>query len=304
MKRAIVTGATGFIGYKLVKKLLSHGYCITLVARDRRKIENHIYRQENIFVIEKSIENLVPSDFDIWGYDVFFNLAWEGVSTESKNKANIQLANIGMCIHAAEVANAVKCEKFISAGTVAEYALCDNVMDFESRQAPNDMYGAAKVSAHYFLDVKNRQLDQDFIWVVLPSTYGEGRTDHNIINYTICSLLKGEVPKYGELTQLWDFLYVDDVVDALILIGEKGRKENVYGIGSGQYRPLKEYIMMIRDMINPKLEIGIGYNRNMAGKAFSSCVDIYNLVRDTGFQPNISFEEGIKRTIEWYRTRI
>ena len=103
---------------------------------------------------------------------------------------------------------------------------------------------------------------------------------------------------------MWDFLYVSDVVRALRLIGERGVSENVYGIGSGQFRPLKEYIMQIRDIIDPSLELGIGEVPSLTNKSFSSCVNIYELVRDTGFQSKVSFEEGIRRTVDYWKKHL
>ena len=193
-------------------------------------------------------------------------------------------------------------DRFLGMGTVAEYAFSENTIEANgSRQTPNDMYGAAKTSAHYMLEAYARILDIPFNWVVLPSTFGEGRRDDNIITYTITSLLRGERPQYGMLMQMWDFLYVGEVARALKLIGEKGISGKTYGIGSGVYRQLKDYIMKIRDIIDPQLELGIGDIPSLSDKAFSSCVNIYELVKDTGFEPKVSFEEGISRTIEYYR---
>ena len=137
--------------------------------------------------------------------------------------------------------------------------------------------------------------------MVIPSTFGERRHDNNIITYTITSLLKGQKPTYGNLNQMWDFLYVKEVVRAIYLIGEKGKTEKVYGIGSGEYRPLKDYIEIIRDLIDPELPLGIGDVPALSEKTFSSCVNIYDLSKDTGFIPQISFYEGIKKTIEYYK---
>ena len=136
--------------------------------------------------------------------------------------------------------------------------------------------------------------------MVLPSTFGEGRRDDNIITYTITTLLKGQKPQYGMLTQMWDFLYVKEVVRALRLIGEQGCEGKTYGVGSGVFRQLKDYIIKIRDIIDPNLELGIGEIPSLSDKAFSSCVNIYDLAKDTGFEPQITFEEGIRRTIAYY----
>lgn len=303
MKNVIVTGATGFIGSWLVQELLKHGIHVTVIARNRSRLLPEIASHKNCTIIEKKVEDLLSMDFESGGdkYDAFFHLGWGGVSSEFKNDIDLQLRNVRMSLHALEVCSEIGCEKFIASGTVAEYVFCTDIMDVNAKQTPNDFYGAAKVSAHYFLGVRARQLGQSFIWMVLPSTYGERRTDNNIITYTISTLLNGQKPRYGNLEQMWDFLYVGDVVRAIRLIGEKGKPGKIYGIGSGQYRHLKDYIVAIRDQIDKNLPLGIGEIPAMSAQTFSSCVNIYDLIVDTGFSPTVSFEDGIKKTIEYLK---
>ena len=301
MKKAIVTGGTGFIGSWLVQELLENNYEVIVIVRDKDRLMPE--SQKQCFIIEKSLLELKTEYFG-GGADIFFHLAWEGVSSENKNQLEIQLENIRASLHVLEISNQIGCKLFVATGTVAEYALCDNVMDMAARQTPNDFYGAAKVSTHYFLEVRARQLMQPFIWCVLPSTFGERRTDNNIVTYTIKTLLKGGKPIYGELKQMWDFLYVKDVVRALRLIGDKGTPGKVYGIGSGEYKTLRDYITRIRDVIDPKLNLGIGENETQSKRTFSSCVNNYDLKKDTGFQPEYTFEEGIERTVQYFRKQI
>lgn len=299
--RAIVTGATGFIGSWLTLHLLSNFDEVTVIVRNRKRLLKDIKKNPRITVIEKDISEVVTEDFKTeWKYDVCYNLAWSGVAPEHKNSLVIQLRNIEVSTHLLEVCASIGCKKFISAGTVAEYAFCDNVIDVNNRQTPNDIYGATKTSAHYILEVRARQLNISFNWIVISSTFGERREDNNIVTYTIKSLLKGERPQYGDLKQMWDFLYVGEAVRAIRLLGEYSKPNKVYGIGSGEYRPLREYITIIRDIINPNLELGIGDNPSMSKQTFSSCVNTYDLIYDTGFRSEVSFENGVKRTVQWF----
>ncbi len=303
MKKAILTGASGFIGSWLAEELVKNGVELALVVRDRARLPKGLLRNPMCTSIEKDIRLLSLSDFEARGYDAFFHLAWSGVSSADKNDIGIQIGNIENSLHCLELCAGIGCGRFLAAGTVAEYALCDNMMDLGALQSPNDMYGATKVAVHNYLNVRARQLGQDFNWVIIPSTFGERRTDNNIITYTIRALLRGEKPKYGNLQQMWDFLYVGEVARAVRLIAEKGSAGKVYGIGSGEYRPLKDYIMRIRDLINPELELGIGDAPGQSRQTFSSCVNIYDLRKDTGFAPNVSFDEGIVKTIEYWKPR-
>lgn len=296
-----MTGATGFIGSWLAEEMLNSGVGVTALVRDKNKVLPHIAGNPNCILVECSYDQIDQADGDFSPeYDAFYHLGWGGVSPACKNDIELQIGNIQSAVKAMRLSRKLGCKKFIASGTVAEYVLCEDVMDVYERQTPNDMYGAAKVSAHYFLEVLARQLDQPFIWTVIPSTFGERRTDNNIITYTIRSLLHGDKPLYGNLNQMWDFLYVSEVVRALRFIGEKGIHGKTYGIGSGVYKPLKEYIYQIRDVIAPEAELGIGERQNMSEQTFSSCVNIYDLIRDTGFVPRVSFDEGIKKTVEWF----
>lgn len=303
MKRAIVTGATGFIGSWLAQELLNEEYEVTVIVRNPNKLLQELRNNSKVVIVKKDINQLLAGDIPSNDYNVFFNLSWAGVSPEHKNDVQLQVSNIPMALHTLKIARDLGCKLFIATGTVAEYALTTDVMDLNAKQSPNDMYGCAKVSAHYFLEVEARKLNQPFIWTVIPSTFGERRVDNNIITYTIKTLLAGDKPKYGNLEQMWDFLYVSEVVRALRLIGENGRPGKVYGIGSGQYRPLSEYIKSIRDIIGKDLELGIGEVPSLSAQSFSSCVNIYDLIRDTGFQPKVSFEDGIRKTVEYWKNR-
>lgn len=298
---AIVTGASGFIGIWLTKELINNNYDVTIVVRNEKSLErDSIFKECNVII--KDLNCLVSDDFEEnKNYDIFFNLAWEGVSQEQKNNIELQTQNILISVHMLDICNQIGCKKFISTGTVAEYALTTDVMDLNSKQSPNDMYGASKVATHYYLSVRARQLNQPFIWTVIPSTFGEGRKTNNIITYTIRKLLNGDKPLYGNLTQMWDFLYVSEVARALRMVGEFGKPGKVYGIGSGEYRQLKDYILTIRDLINPDLPVGIGEVPEYSERSFSSCVNICDLVKDTGFRPSVSFEDGIVRTIESFK---
>lgn len=305
MERVILTGGTGFIGSWLAEELISHGVEVIVLVRSlERAKEKQLFENGRVRLIEyysQQYQDMISQKEKV---DAFYHLAWEGVSTEMKNESELQLENIRFSMEMLELANAIKAGRFIATGTVAEYAFSENIMDINGRQTPNDMYGAAKTAVHYMLETQARLLKIPFNWAVVPSTFGEGRRDNNIITYTITSLLRREKPSFGYLLQMWDFLHVKEVVRALWLIGEKGVPDKTYGIGSGVFKPLKDYIIQIRDIIDPSLPLGIGDIPSLSDKAFSSCVSIYDITKDTGFVPEITFEEGIRRTIPYYRAMI
>lgn len=295
MKQVVITGGTGFIGSWLVKEMINNNIKVIVFVRDKSKYSDNKLTE----VIEYYTDDYYRLE-DRGDIDAFFHLAWEGVAPEKKNDRSVQVKNIDLALEMLEFAQKIRAKRFIATGTVAEYAFCENVMDVYAKQTPNDLYGASKTATHYMLETWARNIGMPFNWVVIPSTFGEGRRDNNILTYTIRTLLKGEKPSYGYLNQMWDFLYVAEVARALRLIGEKGKPGKIYAIGSGIYKPLREYVEIIRDCINPNLPLGIGERPELSDKAFSSCVSIKELTEDTGFIPGIMFEDAIRKVIDYY----
>ena len=304
MKSAIVTGATGFVGSWLIEKLLHTGIQVTALAIE----EGTDVKGSIKDYIEGSIETIYhkPGEISsvagfIKSADVFYNLGWGGVAPEHKNNLDIQMANIRFAVEAVQLAANIGCKRFIGIGSAAEYVYSKELIESSQPPTPSDLYGAAKVSARFMSQQLSNLLGLRFNWVILPSTFGPRRNDDNIITYTIRSLLDEKRPSYTKCEQMWDFLYIKDVVNALYLIGEKGIPGKTYGVGSGVYRPLYEYIEIIRDMINPCLPLGIGDRPYPQGIVPGSCIDIFDLVMDTGYKPEVSFEKGIGETIRYFK---
>ena len=140
-----------------------------------------------------------------------------------------------------------------------------------------------------------------FIYTIITGIYAEDRRDNNVIYYTIEKLLKKEKPILTKLEQLWDYVHIDDVTEALRLVGEKGKDGAVYAIGHGDNWGLRNYINIIHKKIDESLPLGIGEVAYSRTELPSSCVDLTDIVIDTGFVPRIDFESGVSRVIDKIR---
>lgn len=299
MKKIIITGANGFMGKHLAQKYLEEQcdvYCLvqkgaTVNFNNAKVIEFDLDKIEEI-------ESLLPVDAD-----VLYHLAWAGVSTTYKNDYSIQSQNIAYTLGVLEMASRIRCKKVICPGSVSEYAISDSRVDGLSRPCPADMYSACKASARIICDMYAKQHGIDFVWALITSIYGPGREDNNIITYSIKAFLSKEKPSFTKLEQQWDYLYIDDLINALYLLGVSKTTQDTYVIGSGKEQSLAKYIEIVRDMIDPSLEMGIGELPYKTARVDNSIVDISALQRDTGFEPSVDFKEGIRRTIEYFRKK-
>lgn len=301
----LITGATGFIGCRLCNHFAKNlnNFVYAIVKDENEDVS--CLNKSNIKIIYCDLENIVDlCDFLPKNQiDLFYHMAWVGVSTTYKNNFDMQYKNIGYTYRAIELCKTLNIKKFIGIGSISEFAYCTEAIKGDEVPIPSDFYSTAKISSRYFCELFATQNNIVFNWVYITSIYGPGRNDNNVITYTIKSLLKGNTPQYTKLEQEWDYVYIDDVLNALFLVGIKGLPNKTYTIASGVHKPIFEYLNMIKDIINPDAKLEIGVLPYKTNKIDNSVVDISSIVLDTGFKPSMSFEEGIKKTIEFFKNQ-
>lgn len=300
MKKAVITGAGGFIGRNLTKRLLQE--CVQVYAIDIEAAQEHIWKDAGVtpLCINLSEKSVLSNILKVIKPDVLYHLAWIGVDTGIKNQIEMQLSNIPLAMAVLEACAETGCKHVVIPGSASEYAYCGQVIDGQNIPAPGDAYAASKMATQVLCQWYARQYGLNLNWLLIGSIYGPGRNDSNILTYTIKALLRGEKTEYSKLEQMWDYIYIDDLIEALYLIGVYGKPDGVYPVGSGQARPLAEYVQQIQAVIAPDVTLGIGaLPYKMGSRPDHSVLDISRLQADTGFVPQVTFEEGIGRTIAY-----
>lgn len=305
MNKVVITGANGFIGSHLAMHLASQGYqVIALVAKGFPY--EFLMGKEGITCIEFTFEELsmLNQQPSLEGAGLIYHMAWAGVSTTYKNDALTQAQNIQYGLKVLEFAKENNIPKVVVPGSASEYACGQGVIDGHNMPAPSDLYSASKVATRMVCQTYARQLGIAFIWTAITSIYGPGRNDNNLISYAIKTLLQGQKPSFTGLEQQWDYLYIDDLMDALQAIGEHGKDGKIYPIGSGEHQQMRKYVEILRDKIDPSLPLGIGDMPYKNATIDNQILDITELREDTGFSPRYSFEQGIALTIDYFKNSL
>lgn len=302
--RAIVTGATGFIGIALCKELLEQSYEVTAVIRPgtkkREKLERSLsankFTQNHLRILELPLDQLMDlSEKYHIEADVFFHLAWNGSSGSDREIFEIQYKNLQYTANAIQAAKACGCTKIIGAGSQAEYGVVRGIAREEKTvPRPFMMYGAAKLAAYHMGKVLAEQIGITFVWPRIYSVYGVGENQGTLVNYVIHTLKKGEVPQLTSCENMWNFMYITDCVRALRLLGEMPKAEGIYHIASDDTRKLKEFVKEIRDIIAPEGQLQFGAKVNASNRTFwlePQCEKIHSLP----FQCQVCFADGIRR---------
>lgn len=303
MKRVILTGGTGMLGLALIRLLIQKQIEVLVIIRPDSKRRTAIPESRYVKVLACDLSDLSTLKTSLTKqYDTFFHFGWDGTYGGARNDMYLQNQNVKATLDAVELAKAAGCSCFLGAGSQAEYGRVDaGKLGPDTPVHPETGYGIGKLCAGQMSRILCQQEGMRHIWVRILSTYGPGDGLHTMVMSGIIKLLNRERPQYTKGEQMWDYLYCDDAARAFYLAAERGKDGAVYCIGSGQVRPLAEYITIIRDTIDKRLEIGLGELPYYDKQVMYLCADIENLRADTGFQPEIPFEEGIRRTVEWYR---
>lgn len=302
MKKAVVTGANGFLGSGLCRRLSESGVNVIAVVRNE---------EENVSSIENLANlNIVYCDLTEFGglhekifdrdVDVFFHLAWIGSAGPLRGDYIIQLQNVRHTCDTVKSCDAMGCKRFVFASSIMEYEI-GALMATDEEPGINTLYSSAKIAADYMARTVAASVNVDYIRAVISNIYGPGEMSPRLINTSLRKLLKGEHCAFTEGTQMYDFIYIDDAAGAFEAIGDRGISNRTYYIGSQNPRQLRDFLLEMRDQVNPELELGLG-EIPFGGVSLSyDEFDINAVKNDTSFVPSVPFDEGIRRTLEWIK---
>ncbi len=302
MRKIIVTGATSMIGVALIREAIKRETEVLAVVRKHSPHMNRLPESKLLKVYECDLSSLDTIDDVSETYDVFYHMGWGHTSKDERDNPILQEPNIKYTLDAVNLAKRLGCRKFIGAGSQAEYGKVDTVITPDTPVNPLTAYGMAKYSAGILSGKLCKQLELIHIWTRIFSVYGCYDREGTMINYAMDRFLKGETAKFSSGEQMWDYLYEDDAGRMFYLIGELVNKNQAYCIASGESKPLKEYIMELRNLCQSD------GNCEFAEQAGDHCTiglqaDINSLVQDIGYKPGILFREGIQKILRHRKSK-
>lgn len=301
-KRAILTGATGMIGIALIQYCIQQDTEVYALCRRGSNKVSRIPAHPLVHIVECNLDemNKVGKD-QIPPGNMFFHFGWESTIGDGRNNTTLQLKNVQYTLDAVALASRLGCEVFIGAGSQAEYGRYEGKLDNKVPTFPETGYGIAKLCAGQMSRIECNKLGIRHIWTRILSVYGPNDSEKTMVSSTIQKLLTGIRPSFTACEQKWDYLYCSDAARALYLLAHSGVNNKVYCIGSGHAQELKDYVYTIRDLVAPYAELGIGDIPYGEKQVMYLCADISALTEDTGFMPEVPFEDGIERTIDYMR---
>lgn len=304
MEKVIITGANGFIGSALTNYFAFKGIKVFAIVRNENSNIARINKNENIDIIYCDLSKIVNLDKLILDrdIDVFYHLAWSGVADENINKYKSQINNINYTCKCVELCKKIRCKSFVFASSVWEYE-CYKTMNELDPVKLSSLYSSSKIASNFMGRTLCNNYNIKYNSGIITNIFGPGERSARLINTTIKKLLNNEETQFTDSRQTYDFIYIDDAVKAFYNLGLYGINNKSYYIGTLKPRPLKEFLYIIKNCIDKEIELGIGKSKQNGIYLDYNMFDLYAIKDDTGFEPKISFEEGINKTIEWIKSQ-
>ncbi len=301
MKKVLITGPTGGVGAALIRALSEQGTKVTAVIRPGSSRADIVRGVPGVEVVECELHELhrlssLPHD-----YDVFYHFGWTGTYGASRLDREEQQKNVRYTLDAVELAEALGCSVFVGAGSQSEFGHVEGILSPDLPCAPDNEYGMAKLDAGRESRALCKEKGIRHVWVRIVSSFGPGDADRTMVMGTLKAFLNGEERQFTKGDQIWDYIYTKDLARIFVLVAEKGRDGAVYVAGTGKTRTLRSYIETMRDIVCPERELVFGGIPYYPNQVMHLEADISDLVADTGFEPEYSFEDGIRETVAWIR---
>ena len=300
MNPILVTGASGFLGTHLVRSLVRQGFDVVSVSHTRRAEEDKRH-----FRIDLRDTAVLQKLFGQFHFSAVMHLAAAGVRSETETLEDVAAVNIRATASLARLALMNKVERFVHVGTGFEYRPQAQPMDeFTPLGGPN-LYGVSKAAGWMLLDALHRLEGLPLVTFRPFSVFGPGESASKLVPYTVLQALAGEPIRLTLGSQVRDYVFVDDVVDALRLgLTAPAAAGKVYNLGSGpaEARSVKRIVEEIVETMGASSRL-CWFDRPGRGR-----IDPPYLVSDPtrahvelGWRPRVSFADGLARTIDSYR---
>lgn len=300
--RCFVTGATGFVGSHLATKLHQAGCEVAVLARSEKNLWRLGELVSSLRVVWGDLGN-VPAfagalrDFQP---QVVIHAGWAGVAKAERNQHAQIHTNLHGSLDLLQVCLSNGCHTWIGLGSQAEYGPANEVLVEDLVPKPDGLYGLAKLCVGLQSQRMCAQAGVRSAWLRLTAAYGPKDEPEHLIPHVIQTLIKKEEPALTAGEQQWDYLFIDDVAEAVWCAIQQPSVSGIYNLSSGKGVAVRKICELIRDQIDPRLPLGFGKIPAASGARRILAASNQLFCHAAGWKPATELDQGLRCTIEWY----
>jgi UDP-glucose 4-epimerase len=302
--RALVTGGAGFIGAHLTARLVERGF--EVVALDDLSWGNahKLDGLKGVRLIEGDIRKL-PQLGPLGAFSHVFHLAALISAYQSLEEPDQYFdTNVNGLLRVLELCKGSERPRLVFASTSGVYGNSEQALKSEGDvPRPTTVYAATKLAGEHLLAMYRERLGFDDVALRFFNVYGPGQsTKHPYANVTCrfshAAAHGGTVQLYGDGSVTRDFIYIDDVVDAILTVAFKPTQQRVYNVGTGRAASIGELLATVQRLaIKP---ITVERHAAWPNDIQSIRANMSRLEQELGFKARVGFEQGLKQTIEYF----
>ncbi len=309
-KVVLVTGATGFVGANLARRLVSDGHNVHLLVRKKtnqfpwriREITDQVKLDFYTPSEPDSIDRIFAEVKPQW----VFHLAAHGAYSWQQDKAQILESNYILTSRLLDAAVEHGCESFINTGTSSEYGQKGHAPKEDESLNPVSYYAATKAGATHLCRFMAGAHNINMPTLRLYSCFGPYEQPNRLMTNLVACGNEGRWPKLVDENCAHDFVYVEDAVDAYMLAAKRDLTANcdpgaIYNVGTGIQTTLKEVVRVAAPLMKIDAKPTFGSMPNRSWDAEVWVCDHTKITQELGWRPQHSFEDGLKKMVDWYR---
>jgi len=302
-KRVLVTGASGFVGANLARRLVAEGHDVHLVLRPSRESWRLAGVQASVHLADLGDADSVRAAVRTVRPEWVFHLAAHGAYSSQTNFEQMVRTNVTGTINLVEACLDTGFESFVNTGSSSEYGFQDRAPSETDPIRPNSHYALTKAAATLYCGFAAIKHGVRIPTLRLYSVYGPWEEPSRLIPRLIVCGLRNRLPLLVDPNVARDFVYVEDVCDAYIAVAgdTAGDPDSIFNVGTGRQVTLEEIVSMTRRLLAIDAEPHWGTMPNRTWDTTTWVADSAKLQRLLGWKPRHSIEAGMAAMIDWFR---
>lgn len=306
LKKIFITGATGFIGQHLVRQLAAEGYSVGALVRSPSN-SRIAGCTGGVSFYSGDLRNYaeISSAFSQFKPDVVIHLVTYYAVMHRSDEIGVMLdTNVKGTINLLEAAKESSVKLFINTSTCAVYEQKQRLLSERDVVKPQNLYAMTKLHAEEACGYYADAFSLPCVTLRLFPPYGPGDHERRLIPYVIGSILNNTPPNLTTGKQEWDFVYVEDIVRAYLAVLKASPFSDphpVFNIGTGKPVSVRAMVEKIRSNLGSQIDLPWGSVAHRTNEVWFNSADISKAETQLHWRPQIGTDEGVQRTVEWFR---
>lgn len=308
-KKVLVTGATGFVGANLVRRLVRIDAEVHITTRPTSNkwrisdimssVQNHCVDLWDAGQVEKLVQDVKPN--------IIYHLAAYGGHAFQQNIKEMINSNILSIANLLSALSKIEYDVFVNTGISSEYGLKEKPMSEMNRAEPVNFYGVSKLSATLLGQIYAKRFNQPVVTLRIFSPYGYYDSAARLIPTVITACLEGkrQLQLRGR-THVRDYIFIDDLLDAYLeaVVASKNLHGEIINIGSGMQHSIQEVVAKITHICSSPIEVRWEATPHESYEPKHWVADITKAKEILCWKPKVSLTSGLGKTINWFRENL